>query len=97
MVQRKGRWSQNFPLACTSEYAACLWEMAGKLDDHVSNPATIALGMLPSCAKQSQAVIDIQMRGESLGLKAEFIRQKKLADLQLATSAVLRRLAASKQ
>jgi hypothetical protein len=78
--------------AAQKVYALCLDRTAKRLDDHKSDPATIARGMLSACAAESDEVVKVYSRYLEDGLQGREKVAKSLreASLDSAIQLVLR-------
>ncbi len=76
--------------AAVNAYSACLTEAARGLDDHISDAATIASAVEPSCQKQFQAWKDILDRGAASGARLAMDQSLSVSQQSTAVQAVLR-------
>jgi hypothetical protein len=72
------------------DFVACSYETAKRLDDGMSDAATIALAVEPNCRSQFQKTKDLQAQAMNLETSRMFNAKADEAELGLVTEIVLK-------
>jgi hypothetical protein len=77
--------------SASTEWSKCIWEAVARLDDGISDAASIANGVVPECAASYQRLVTLALQGMTTPKAQTYFRDTyREMEPKLATSAVLK-------